>query len=1109
MPALGYETAAIGKWHLADQTNGAIEHPNLAGFDHYTGSVRTGGVESYFAWSKVTNGEITDGKAGWADSDKVDDAIVWLDQRSGDQPWLLWMAFNAPHTPFHLPPLHLLNSDARNLDPDAINNENQHAYYNAMIEALDTEIGRLLAHLSEAQRANTYIVFVGDNGTPEQVAMPPFDFTHSKGSISQGGVNVPFFVVGPGIDNGRVSKALANSVDIYATLVELAGIDSDAILPSDKVFDTVSLTPVLFGDSDAVRDYAYVDVFGSVPRGVRGERNRKTVSERAIRDQRYKLFTSSDREEFYDLTSDPFEKNNLLNSELTGVAAQSYAQLTAQLAELVASEESAVHSQAKNVLYVDASASGGDGSSWTEAFADVQAALLSAKAGDEVWVAAGNYYPTADEDRAASFLMVDGVDMYGGFAGGETSLEQRDWAQNLTILSGNIGARDVQTDNSLTVVKGADSAIIDGFVIEDGYAVQRRGGQRRGHITPEIVMNASSGSGSGGGMFNHGAAPIVRNTVIRNNVAGKGGGVYNMAFSPDRAPGVNRQPVFIDVTIKGNSALGRGGGMANDLGTHPIIINSAFVGNSNIAKGGALYNDFGCSPVIVNTSFVENTAMRAAAVGNDGTSNPILVNVDMSGNVALDQGAALYQGSYNANNSAGANHPIVINSRITGNRSESHGPATIFNWGEDWITAIDSEIDDWPFSASESEASQYDSLVAAAVAVEGLSASQVSPELISELMSYVPTTEFGARPGGRSRPPGGTGQFGVDEELQTDVLIAERVFYVKAGSSEQTADGQSWQTAFTAVQEAIDAAHQAGGGQVWVAAGTYYPTESGDRSASFVMREGVGIYGGFSGDEHALDDRDWDANKTILSGDIGAQDVATDNAYHVVLGSVHGVLDGFTVRDGYADGVIKNSYGGGMFNWGYRASAIVKNTIFTSNYARDGGAIFNFGDVLAYFDSITVQDNEALTGGGMTMRFGSSIRVDDSWITDNFAEYRGGGALINYGSNAEFNNVTFSGNRTNGNGGGVWVDDQASQYGGTRPVFNQSIFRENKAGFIGGGIHNFNVTTTVMDGNIFIKNLAAVGSNVANTLNSRVIMRENTADPKTVYTDDSSSVSRE
>jgi hypothetical protein len=104
------------------------------------------------------------------------------------------------------------------------------------------------------------------------------------------------------------------------------------------VFDTVSLAPVLFGESEAVRDYAYADVFGSVPRGVRGERTRETVSERTIRDQGYKLFVSSDREEFYDLTSDPFEKNNLLNSELTDAAAQSYETLSARLAELMASE---------------------------------------------------------------------------------------------------------------------------------------------------------------------------------------------------------------------------------------------------------------------------------------------------------------------------------------------------------------------------------------------------------------------------------------------------------------------------------------------------------------------------------------------------------------------------------------------------------------------------------------------------------------------------------------------------------------------------------------------------------------------------------------------------
>jgi hypothetical protein len=76
-------------------------------------------------------------------------------------------------------------------------------------------------------------------------------------------------------------------------------------------------------------------------------------------------------------------------------------------------------------------------------------------------------------------------------------------------------------------------------------------------------------------------------------------------------------------------------------------------------------------------------------------------------------------------------------------------------------------------------------------------------------------------------------------------------------------------------------------------------------------------------------------------------------------------------------------------------------------------------------------------------------------------------------------------------------------------VFNQSVFEENQAGYIGGGIHNFNVTTTVMDRSTFINNKADIGSNIANTLNSRVTMRDNIVDPDTVHTDDSSSVSRE
>jgi arylsulfatase A-like enzyme len=93
-PDLGYSTAAIGKWHLADEGNGWINHPNLAGFDHFAG-LMDGGPRSYFAWNKVVNGEVI-GKVGYTPADKVDDAIAWLDVQN-ENPWFLWFAFNLGH----------------------------------------------------------------------------------------------------------------------------------------------------------------------------------------------------------------------------------------------------------------------------------------------------------------------------------------------------------------------------------------------------------------------------------------------------------------------------------------------------------------------------------------------------------------------------------------------------------------------------------------------------------------------------------------------------------------------------------------------------------------------------------------------------------------------------------------------------------------------------------------------------------------------------------------------------------------------------------------------------------------------------------------------------
>ena len=109
-----------------------------------------------------------------------------------------------------------------------------------------------------------------------------------------------------------------------------------------------------------------------------------------------------------------------------------------------------------SVIYVDSSATGGDnGTSWVDAYADLQTALGTASPPDSIWVAEGTDYPSSAGNRDSTFQLLEGVAVYGGFAGGETSVSQRDWAANVTVLSGDIGVVDDDTDNSYSVSPGA------------------------------------------------------------------------------------------------------------------------------------------------------------------------------------------------------------------------------------------------------------------------------------------------------------------------------------------------------------------------------------------------------------------------------------------------------------------------------------------------------------------------------------------------------------------------------------------------------------------------------------------------------------------------------
>jgi arylsulfatase A-like enzyme len=327
--ALGYTTAAIGKWHLADANNGWLDHPNRVGFDHYSGLI-TGTTATYFSWNEVVNGQVT-GETGYTAADKADDAIAWIDDQ-GDQPWFMWFAFNLPHTPIHLPPQDNWQADHSDLDAATISASDGDAYFDAMMEAMDTQIGRLLASMDDDVRDNTYVIFLGDNGTSGGQVRAPFRNGRAKGTVYEGGVNTPLIITGPGLEAGAVPDALVNSADLFATIMEMAGIDPDETVPGDVTHDSVSFMPVLQNpDAPSPRDWIYADEFFGGFAGVE-------TADYAMRNERYKLLRFDGEEEFYDLQVDPFEHNNLLAGELSAAQAAEYRSLQTQIAELRASE---------------------------------------------------------------------------------------------------------------------------------------------------------------------------------------------------------------------------------------------------------------------------------------------------------------------------------------------------------------------------------------------------------------------------------------------------------------------------------------------------------------------------------------------------------------------------------------------------------------------------------------------------------------------------------------------------------------------------------------------------------------------------------------------------
>ncbi len=358
----------------------------------------------------------------------------------------------------------------------------------------------------------------------------------------------------------------------------------------------------------------------------------------------------------------------------------------------------------------------GTGTSWNDARGDLAAALASATNGTEIWVATGTYYPVNCSsctltDRNNYFEIPDGVKVYGGFSGDETSLDERDWTANPTILSGDIDKNGVLDSlNCFTVVYTENvsaATLVDGFIIEFGYS-----GQHDSYHNEEK---------NGGGWYNEGSHtgnmsnPTIANCIFQHNYTVKyGGGMYNNGqydgqASPvfdncqfiDNISDFDGSALFNDATFGGASSITATGCTFESNSCHadgtvfnqgsedgvssPVFSDCTFTGNTVDGNGGAVYSSGksgNSNPLFSHCVFQSNHAAQGGAVFNNGNyadshCNPVFETCDFFNNNAGNSGGAIFSIGYHDGNC----QPEMRNCTFQGNNADGSGGA-IFNSGQ-------------------------------------------------------------------------------------------------------------------------------------------------------------------------------------------------------------------------------------------------------------------------------------------------------------------------------------------------------------------------------------------------------------------------------------------
>ena len=491
-------------------------------------------------------------------------------------------------------------------------------------------------------------------------------------------------------------------------------------------------------------------------------------------------------------------------------------------------------------IFVNASATGAnDGSSWTDAYTDLQTALANDTNGDNIWIAAGTYTPGTTTSSLFN-LNVTGVSLYGGFNGTESILAQRDPAVNQTILSGDLNGNDTGVDftganrseNAARVlVVNSPSCLIDGLTISGGHAVGTNG-------SPE----------EGAALFINNSNFTVRNCTIVDNVVSRAGVIRAFGQAGD---------LSIENTI-----------ISNNLGEFATVLYSRVPGGTiNLKMVNCLITNNIKRNVTTNTP-----ALMWFRQDVNGTINATLTNCTVADNTSETAANTLL---ISGTRTGGSNMRLVVNNSIfKDNISISGGSSTMMNsigngtsQSSATLYAVRNSIDESAFSNIVNNGStrinnnnlSSDPLFSSS---GDYTLSSSSPAIDAGDNALIPTG-ITSDLDGNSRIAGNAVDMGAYESAGQAAPV-----YVDINAT-GTNDGTSWANAYSDLLTALNSTQ--GSRDFWIAAGSYIPGTA--RTNSFQLnRVGTKLYGGFDGTETMLSQRDITANETILSGDINGND---------------------------------------------------------------------------------------------------------------------------------------------------------------------------------------------------------------------------------------------